>query len=118
MTNVLQPGPGRTSLLVVLAGLGLLLVTLPWWLYLNTASLGIAGSVAAGGVVPALLLRACWRKTRNWSGITALCMIPLACIGVMDVIADLENPTLGLIIAVESITVFLAVLDAGRRAPA
>ena len=101
----------------MLAGLVTLLITLPWWLYLNTTSLGLIGSIVAGAIVPALLLRACWRKTRNWSGITALCMIPLACIGVMDVIADLENPALGLIIAVESITVFLAVLDAGRRAP-
>ena len=65
--------------------------------------------------MPALLVFAVYTRIRNWSGITALCMIPFSVIGVMDVVANLDNPMQGLIIAVLAITAFLAVLDAGRR---
>ena len=107
----------HTGIAVIVVGLGGLLIVLPWWLHNNAPSFGLLSSVLSGAAVPALLLFAVRARMRNWSGITALCMIPFAVIGVMDIIANLENPTPGLIIAVLAITVFFAALDAGRRQP-
>ena len=102
------------SIRAVYVGLVALLFALPWWLTSAAPSWGLAGSILGGITVPALLLIAVRKRTRNWSGITALCMIPCSVIGVMDVIANLDNPLQGLI-AVLSVTVFFAALDAGRR---
>jgi hypothetical protein len=55
------------------------------------------------------------KRTRNWSGITALCMIPFAVIGVMEIVATLGTPDSGMVIGVVSILTFFTVLDAGRR---
>lgn len=102
------------SIRTTLIGLAALVLAAPWWIYTNT-SWGVAGALLGGAVVPALLIRLVYRRTRNWSGITALCMIPVTVVGVMDVIANLQQPLQGLLIAVISIVVFFAVLDAGRR---
>ena len=102
------------SIRATLLGLFALVLAMPWWLYDNT-SWGLSGALLGGAVVPALLIWAVRRRTRNWSGITALCMIPITVIGVMDLIANLEQPLQGLLIALFSIVVFFAVLDAGRR---
>jgi hypothetical protein len=98
-----------------LAGLAALAVAFPWWLQANTDNLGLAWSIGSGAVAPLLLLFACVKKTRNWSGITALCMIPLAVIGMMDIVATLGTPDSGMAIGVISILTFFTVLDAGRR---
>jgi len=103
------------SIKLIYAGLAGLLLVLPWWLYINAPSFGLLSSLVSGASVPVLLLFAVRARTRNWSGITALCMIPFSVIGVMDVIADLANPQQGLMIAVLSVTVFFAALDAGKR---
>jgi len=102
---------------ITLAGLAALGLTLPWWLWKDSGGFSLLWSIPAGMVVPALLLFAVINRMRNWSGITALCMIPLTVIGVMDVVANFSQPLTGLVIAVLSISVFLAVLDAGRRDP-
>lgn len=105
------------SISTVITGLAALLIALPWWLLSNAPNFGTVYSLLSGAAVPALLLIAVRARMRNWSGITALCMIPFAVIGVMDVVANLDNPTQGLIIAVLAITVFFAALDARRREP-
>lgn len=96
-----------------LFGIAGLLLALPWWLYRDGFSL--IAAIPGGVVAPLLLLFAVWNRVRNWSGITALCMIPLTVIGVMDVVANFTAPLAGLVIAVLSVSVFFAVLDAGRR---
>jgi len=100
-----------------LIGLAMLAVVFSVWLQLNTSSLGIVWSVVLGAGPPALLLLACIKKTRNWSGITALCMIPYAAIGMMDIVATLGKPDAGMAVGVISILTFFLVLDAGRRTP-
>jgi len=102
------------SELVTLGCLAALMLVLPWWLSDNAPSFGLIGALS-GAVVPVLLLFAVYTRIRNWSGITALCMIPFTVVGVMDVIANLADPTQGLLIALLSIIAFLCVLDAGRR---
>lgn len=102
---------------LVVSGLLALLVVLPWWLQANTSSLGLAGAIAGGAVGPVLLLFITLSRTRNWSGITALCMIPFATIGVMDLVANISAPDSGLLLAVLAIMTFFAALDAGRRMP-
>ena len=102
---------------LTLIGLVGLMLALPWWLWKDSGGFSLLWSVPGGMVVPALLLFAVINRTRNWSGITALCMIPLTVIGVMDVVANFSEPLTGLTIALLSIVVFLAVLDAGRRDP-
>jgi hypothetical protein len=101
--------------LLIIAGLLGLLAALPWWLYINAPFLGIAWSVLTGVAVPAALLFAVVMRTRNWSGITALCMIPFASIGVMEIVANLRRFDSGMLIALLSIAVFIAALYAGRR---
>ena len=100
---------------VVLAGLLALAVTLPLWLHTNAPDWGWLASISGGIVVPLALLFAASTRSRNWSGITALCMIPFASIGVMDVVANLRQLDSGLALAVIAISVFFAALDAGRR---
>jgi hypothetical protein len=96
-----------------LIGLG---IALPVWLNANAPDWGLLWSISSGIVVPSALLFAVLARTRNWSGITALCMIPFASIGVMDVVANLRQIDSSMAIAILSIGVFLAALDAGRRA--
>jgi len=99
----------------VIAGLIVLLIAVPWWIYANNSSLGLIWSIALGAVAPALLIKPAVTQSRNWSGIVALCMIPLACIGIMDIVASAGELNSGSIVAVISITTFFAALDAGRR---
>lgn len=105
----------KFSYWLVIAGLLALMLVLPWWLQANAARLGIAGAILGGATGPALLLFMTLTHIRNWSGITALCMIPFAVIGVMDLVANLQSPDSGLLLAVLAIVTFFAALDAGRR---
>ncbi|MBT8422063.1 MAG: hypothetical protein HKN56_01720 [Gammaproteobacteria bacterium] len=100
---------------LTLIGLVCLCFILPWWLWQDAGGFNLMWSIPAGMATPVLLLIAVINRTRNWSGITALCMIPLTVIGVMDVVANFSEPLTGLSIALVSIVVFLAALDAGRR---
>ena len=100
-----------------LAGLAALSIAFPWWLNANTDILGLIWAIGSGSVAPLLLLFACLKKTRNWSGITALCMIPFSVIGMMDIVATLGAPNSGMALGVISILTFFTVLDAGRRQP-
>jgi hypothetical protein len=109
--------PAQLTRQLTLAGLIGLTAAFPWWLYINTTQLGLPGSILLGAIPPLLLLRACLKKSRNWSGITALCMIPLAVIGIMEIVATLGAPDSGMAIGVLAIGVFFTVLDAGRRDP-
>lgn len=108
---------GLLSYYVSIAGLALLAVIFPWWLHSTAPSLGLIWSIVSGATAPLLLLFACLQKTRNWSGITALCMIPLAVIGMMDIVATLGKPDAGMALGCVAIATFFTVLDAGRRAP-
>jgi len=105
----------QLSYRVSLAGLLCLALLFSRWLYLTAPDLGAAGATAFGATAPLALFAACWFRTRNWSGITALCMIPLAVIGVMDIVATLAEPNTGMAIGIISIAIFFCVLDAGRR---
>jgi hypothetical protein len=106
-----------TTWKVLIAGLIALACVMPWWLYTNTTSLGLSWSIVAGASIPLLLLNTTVRKLRNWSGITALIMIPYAVIGIMEVVATLGAFDSGLALAVISISNFFVGLDAGRRYP-
>ena len=101
---------------LLMGGLTALTLTMPWWLYANTTVLGLGGSIILGAVFPLLLLRAVTKKSRNWSGITALVMIPYSVIGIMEVVATLGALDSGMTLAVISVMNFFAALDVGRRA--
>lgn len=101
---------------LTLAGLALLAVVFPWWLYSN-ATLGLLPAVLLGALAPLLLLIMCLRKARNWSGVTALCMIPLSVIGIMEIVATLGAPDAGMAIGIIAVATFFTALDAGRRQP-
>lgn len=105
----------KISYYITIAGLVALGFAFPVWLSSSTPALGIVWAVVSGIAAPVLLLLACINKTRNWSGITALCMIPFTVIGVMDIVATLGAPNAGMAIGVLAITVFFSALDAGRR---
>lgn len=105
------------SYFVVLLGLVGLGIALPLWLYANAPEWGLLWAIGGGVVVPAALLFAALARTRNWAGITALCMIPFASIGVMDLVANLRQFDSSMALAVLSIAVFFAALDAGRHDP-
>ncbi|MCP4002023.1 MAG: hypothetical protein GY727_14025 [Gammaproteobacteria bacterium] len=102
---------------LLIAGLLALSLIMPWWLLINTTSLGTVWSIIFGSGIPALLLYATGRKIRNWSGITALIMIPYAVIGIMEVVATLGALNSGMALAIISIGNFFTALDAGRRNP-
>lgn len=102
------------SRLAVIAGLGALLVALPWWLIANDMA-ELLWAAVIGIPVSGLLMFAAVRQTRNWSGIVALCMIPVACIGVMEIVASAGEFNAGTSLALISIATFFAALDAGRR---
>jgi hypothetical protein len=101
----------------LLIGLLLLAIVMTLWLQANTSIPGIAGVVAAGSIIPLLLFYATARKTRNWSGITALCMIPYSVIGIMEIVATLAALDAGMALGVIAIVDFFTALDAGRRSP-
>ncbi|MEE4185443.1 MAG: hypothetical protein V2J12_06740 [Gammaproteobacteria bacterium] len=103
---------------IVVAGLVALGVVLPLWLRAAAPGWGWTGALGGGIVAPAALLFAVLTRSRNWSGITALAMIPFASIGVMDLVANLRQFDSGMALAVVAIAVFFAALDAGRREPA
>jgi hypothetical protein len=107
--------PPKLTYYLSLAGLVGLIISFPWWLNANTENLGLAWAIGSGTVAPLLLLFACVKRTRNWSGITALCMIPFAVIGVMEIVATLGTPDSGMAVGIISILTFFTVLDAGRR---
>lgn len=107
--------PAKLTYYLSIAGLVGLAIAFPWWLNANTANLGLVWSVGSGAIAPVLLLFACVNKTRNWSGITALCMIPFAVIGVMETVATLGALDSGMAVGVISVLTFFTVLDAGRR---
>lgn len=100
---------------LLMGGLTALAVIMPWWLYLNTSSLGLGGSIILGAIFPLILLRLVAKKSRNWSGITALVMIPYSVIGIMEIVATLGALDAGMALGVISIVNFFAALDAGRR---
>ena len=100
---------------LLMGGLTALTLTMPWWLYANTTALGLGGSMILGALFPLLLLRAVAKKSRNWSGVTALIMIPYAVIGIMEVVATLGTLNAGMALAFISVLNFFAALDAGRR---
>jgi hypothetical protein len=102
---------------LMLAGLAALAIAFPWWLHVNAPSLGLVPAALLGAVCPLLLLRMCLRRTRNWSGITALCMIPLSVIGIMEIVATLGTPDSGMAIGVIAVATFFTALDSGRRQP-
>ncbi len=108
---------GRLSYSVTLIGLAGLSVAIPWWLGDSFPGLSVV-MLLTGAIPTLLLLYACAKRVRNWPGITALGMIPLAVIGIMDIVATLREPGPGALIAVLSIAVFFAVLDASRRGQA
>jgi hypothetical protein len=100
---------------LLLIGLSALTLVMPWWLLANTEILGLAGSLILGASIPLLLIRSAWKKSRNWSGIAALLMIPYSVIGIMEVVATLGALNSGMALAVVSIANFFTALDAGRR---
>ncbi len=102
---------------LTLAGLAALTVAFPWWLYANTPALGLLPAALLGAIAPILLLIMCLRKARNWSGITALCMIPLSVIGIMEIVATLGAFDSGMAIGSIAVATFFTALDAGRRQP-
>jgi len=98
-----------------LLGLLLLAFIVPWWLDTGFSFSGSALKLGIGVLPSAALAYATYRRTRNWSGITALCMIPWAVLGMMDIVASSGSMRSGLALAAVSIATFLLVLDAGRR---
>ena len=103
--------------ILLLIGLLAMTIIMPWWLHANTTDLGLGLSILLGAAIPLLLMRAVAKKSRNWSGITALVMIPYAVIGVMEVVATLGAFDSGMSLAIISIVNFFLALDAGRRSP-
>ena len=101
---------------LTLAGLAALALAFPWWL-MNATGIGLLPAVLLGAFAPVLLLIMCLRKVRNWSGVTALCMIPLSVIGIMEIVATLGKPDSGMAIGVIAVITFFTALDAGRRQP-
>jgi len=106
-----------TSRIFSLIGLLLLALIVPWWLNVSEVNLSLLAKLAFGSTPPALLAVATYKRTRNWSGITGLCMIPYAAMGMMDIVASSGAMLSGLALGTASIAIFFLVLDAGRREP-
>ena len=107
--------PKHSTRYALLAGLALLAVTMPIWLQDNTTDLGLSLAIVLGAGIPLLLMRATYKRSRNWSGITALFMIPYSVIGIMEVVATLGSINSGTAVAVLGVVNFFLALDAGRR---
>ena len=105
----------NTTTNLLIGGLALLTLIVPWWLQVNAPSFGLIGAILLGAIFPLLLLRMVVKRTRNWSGITALIMIPYSVIGIMEVVATLGEFNSGLLLALVAISNFFLALDAGRR---
>ena len=101
--------------LALMLGLAALAAIMPWWLNNNFTALGLSGAIVLGAGFPLLMLRATYKKSRNWSGVTALFMIPYAVIGVMEVVATLGSLNSGALICALGVANFILALDAGRR---
>ncbi len=102
---------------LTLLGLLLLAITVLWWLDTGFTMTGSAIQITVGILPPAALAYVTYRRTRNWSGITALCMIPYAAMGMMDIVASSGNMLSGIALGIVAIATFFLVLDAGRREP-
>jgi hypothetical protein len=98
-----------------MAGLLLLCLVAPWWLASASAAPNLLVIIGIGIMPPLALTVATWKRTRNWSGITALVMIPYAVLGMMDIVASSGAIAASLVLGTLSISVFFLVLDAGRR---
>jgi hypothetical protein len=97
------------------AGLILLAPVACWWLVVAYANPGPATLIGIG-IMPPLALAICtFKRTRNWSGITALCMIVYAVLGMMDMVALSGTIGASLALGVLAVGNFFLVLDAGRR---
>jgi hypothetical protein len=107
--------PKRSTYLLLIIGLIALATVMPVWLQANTTQLDWSGAVFFGCIFPLLLLYVTIKKTRNWSGITALVMIPYSVLGIMEVVATLGALNAGMAVAIISISNFFAALDAGLR---
>jgi hypothetical protein len=105
----------QTTQLVLIIGLNALAFVMPWWLSINAKALSLPWALVLGAVTPLLLVWAVVTQKRNWSGITALIMIPYSVIGIMEVVATLGELNLGIVIAVLGVANFFLALDAGRR---
>ena len=99
---------------LLLAGLVMLAIAMTAWLQFNT-EWSVSVVVGAGTLIPALLVYACTKRTRNWSGITALIMIPYSVIGIMEVVATMGAIDAGMAVAILGVANFFLALDAGRR---
>jgi hypothetical protein len=100
---------------LTLIGLLALAAIVPWWLHDGFGWSGTPLALAAG-ILPLLAVGYfTWRRTRNWSGITALCMIPYAALGMMDIVASSGALLSGVALGSIAIANFFLVLDAGRR---
>jgi hypothetical protein len=100
---------------LTLAGLLLLIAAALWWLQTAYSQPGYALYLGIAVLPPLLLAYATWKRTRNWSGITALCMIPYAAVGMMDIVASSGALVASMAVGAVSIAVFFLVLDAGKR---
>ena len=100
---------------LTLIGLLLLALIVPWWLHDGFGWSGTPAALGVGLLPLAAVGYFTWRKTRNWSGITALCMIPYAALGMMDIVASAGSLRSGLALGCTAIAIFFLVLDAGRR---
>jgi len=107
--------PKDSTRIVLLVALALLAAVMPLWLREASEELGLSGALLLGAGIPLLLIRAVYKKTRNWSGITALIMIAYSVIGIMEVVATLGSFNSGTAIAILGVSCFFLALDAGRR---
>ncbi len=98
-----------------IAGLILLTPVACWWLLVAYTNPGLV-TLLGIGIVPPLALAVCtFKRTRNWSGITALAMIVYAVLGMMDMVALSGTIGASLALGVLAVANFFLVLDAGRR---
>jgi hypothetical protein len=100
---------------LTLLGLFLLMLVVPWWLLSAYAKPGYALLIGIGILPPLLLAISTWKRMRNWSGITALGMIPYAAAGMMDIVATSGALFASLALGSIAIATFFLVLDAGKR---
>ena len=105
----------QTTRVLLVIGLNALAFVMPWWLSINSAALSLTWALTLGAITPLLLVWTVITRKRNWSGITALIMIPYSVIGIMEVVATLGAIDLGLAIAILGTANFFLALDAGRR---